>query len=346
MRADILKCVLLADRHHGLTEGVRGLLATLFQAVVMVADETSLVESAGRLQPNLAVVDLSLARGQSLRWLPQLRASCPHLKLILLSVHDEPSALRAAIEAGADAVVVKRDLATDLLPTVERILAEPSCLASQRTAASAQGSRSRGATEPPADEPRKAGNPQRSGAIPHATESLTVLTFPTSTQALQLQEAMVRLQGESLFELSDAVVVTRDASGKVKIHQSLGAAVAGCVSAGSMAGLIVGAIFAVPWAGSALGAGAGAIVGALSDLGINDRFMKDLGTTLVPGTSALFLLGSGAQLEALRGRIGPLLKDCTLMQTTVNTAREAEIRQLLERCQAASPLESTTHSLP
>lgn len=139
MSADILKCVLLADRHHGLTEGVRGLLATLFQAVVMVADETSLVESAGRLQPNLAVVDLSLARGQSLRWLPQLRASCPQLKLILLSVHDEPSALRAAIEAGADAVVVKRDLATDLLPTVERILTEPPCRAPDRTASPPHG---------------------------------------------------------------------------------------------------------------------------------------------------------------------------------------------------------------
>ena len=174
---------------------------------------------------------------------------------------------------------------------------------------------------------------------PDATQNLTVLAFPNASQALQLQEAMVRLQGESLFELSDAVVVTRNAGGKVKIHQSVGAAVAGCASAGSMAGLIVGAIFTLPWVGSAVGAGLGAIVGALSDLGINDRFMKDLGTTLVPGTSALFLLGSGAQLEALRGRIGPLLKDCTLMQTTVNTAREAEIRQLLENCRPASPMD-------
>ena len=55
--------VLVADPHHGVSEGVRGLLATLFRAVVMVADEISLFESAGRLQCDLAVVDL-LARWQ------------------------------------------------------------------------------------------------------------------------------------------------------------------------------------------------------------------------------------------------------------------------------------------
>src|SRR5512137_2635803 len=93
-------CVLLADRHHGLTEGVRGLLETMFEAVVMVADENSLFESARRLQPTLAVVDLSLARDDGLRWLQGLRSHCPGLKLIVLSVHDESSVCRAAREAG------------------------------------------------------------------------------------------------------------------------------------------------------------------------------------------------------------------------------------------------------
>ena len=55
-----LSCVLLADRHHGLTEGVRGLLETAFATVVMVADEASLIDAASRLTPEIAVVDLSL----------------------------------------------------------------------------------------------------------------------------------------------------------------------------------------------------------------------------------------------------------------------------------------------
>jgi DNA-binding NarL/FixJ family response regulator len=116
-----LSCVLLADRHHDLTEGMRGLLETAFGSVVMVADETSLLEGAGRLQPDVAVVDLSLARDRSLGWLQALRSRCPGLKVIVLSVHDEPNVRRAALEAGADVFVLKRAIATDLLPAVDRL---------------------------------------------------------------------------------------------------------------------------------------------------------------------------------------------------------------------------------
>ena len=113
-----LGCVLLADRHHGLTEGVRGLLKTAFGTVVMVADEASLIEGAERLRPEVAVVDLSLAGDGGLGWLRTVRGRCPDLKLIVLSVHDEQSVRRAALEAGADAFVLKRAIATDLLPAV------------------------------------------------------------------------------------------------------------------------------------------------------------------------------------------------------------------------------------
>ena len=116
-----LSCVLLADRHHGLTEGVRGLLETAFGTVVMVADEASLLEGATRLRPDVAIVDLSLARDGGLGWLQALRKCCPNLKVIVLSVHDEQSVYRAAIEAGADAFVLKRAIATDLLPAVDAV---------------------------------------------------------------------------------------------------------------------------------------------------------------------------------------------------------------------------------
>ena len=116
-----LSCVLIADRHHGLTEGVRGLLETAFASVVMVADEASLLEGAVRLQPEVAIVDLSLARDSGLGWLRELRQRCPDLKVIVLSVHDEQSVYRAAIEAGADAFVLKRAIATDLLTAVDAV---------------------------------------------------------------------------------------------------------------------------------------------------------------------------------------------------------------------------------
>ncbi|MBK9062918.1 MAG: response regulator transcription factor [Acidobacteria bacterium] len=121
MREKPLSCVLLADRHHGLTEGVRGMLETAFETVVMVADEASLLDGAGRLQPDVAVVDLSLAKDRSLGWLQALRDRCPGLKVIVLSVHDEPNVRRAALGAGADAFVLKRAIVTDLLPAVDRL---------------------------------------------------------------------------------------------------------------------------------------------------------------------------------------------------------------------------------
>ena len=116
-----LSCVLLADRHHGLTEGVRGLLATAFGSVVMVADEASLIDGADRLHPDMAIVDLSLTPGHPPSWLQALRQSCPGLKVIVLSVHDEQSVRDAVMRAGADAFVLKRDIATDLLSAVDDV---------------------------------------------------------------------------------------------------------------------------------------------------------------------------------------------------------------------------------
>jgi DNA-binding NarL/FixJ family response regulator len=116
-----LTCVLLADRHHGLSEGVRGLLATAFGSVVMVADEASLIDGAARLQPDVAIVDLSLAPGSHLDWLQTLRQSCPGLKVIVLSVHDERSVRDAVMKAGADAFVLKRAIATELLNAVDAV---------------------------------------------------------------------------------------------------------------------------------------------------------------------------------------------------------------------------------
>jgi DNA-binding NarL/FixJ family response regulator len=114
-----LSCVLLGDRHHGLTESIRGLLETAFDVVIMVADEASLMAGAERIRPDVAVVDLSLAQGTGLGWLRALRARYPELTLIVLSALDEQVAHRAAMEAGADAYVLKHAIVTDLLPAID-----------------------------------------------------------------------------------------------------------------------------------------------------------------------------------------------------------------------------------
>jgi len=116
-------CVLLADRHHRLSDGVRGLLETTFDEVFMVADQTSLMKGAQRLSPAFVVVDVSLAEGDIADLLHSIRERAPAAKVLLLSVHDEPSIAAAAFAAGADGLVLKRAIATDLLPAVDALRA-------------------------------------------------------------------------------------------------------------------------------------------------------------------------------------------------------------------------------
>jgi DNA-binding NarL/FixJ family response regulator len=123
MNSETSKCVLLADRHHGLIEAVHGLLQTTFTTVVMVADENSLVESAERIRPTLVVVDLSLGSGGSISWLRRLLEQSPASKVIVLSVHDEPTVVQSVLEGGASGFVLKRAIASDLLAAVDAVLA-------------------------------------------------------------------------------------------------------------------------------------------------------------------------------------------------------------------------------
>lgn len=123
MNADTPKCVLLADRHHGLIEGIDGLLKTTFDTVVMVTDEKSLMESASKMQPSVVVADLSVAGGTGFGWLERLLGQNAAAKVIVLSVHDEPTVVQSALEAGASGFVLKRTIASDLLNAVDAVLA-------------------------------------------------------------------------------------------------------------------------------------------------------------------------------------------------------------------------------
>jgi len=115
-------CVLLAERHSALSDGIRGLLETTFDVVVMVADEASLWESLSRLTVTIAIIDLSVAGGEGVQLASRLRSRFPDLKFILTSVHDEPSMIGRALRDGADGFVVKRAIATDLLTTIDTVL--------------------------------------------------------------------------------------------------------------------------------------------------------------------------------------------------------------------------------
>jgi two-component system nitrate/nitrite response regulator NarL len=123
MSAVTSACVLIADRHNGLFERIRGLLETAFDQVFLVTDKTSLIQGAGRLQPTVIVVDLSYAAGNLSELMRELRSCAPAARLLLLSVYDEPTVVAAAIAAGADGLVSKRAIVHDLMPAIDALLA-------------------------------------------------------------------------------------------------------------------------------------------------------------------------------------------------------------------------------
>ena len=115
--------VLVGHPHQRLSEGLRGGLQASFDGVFMVADRSSLIDGAQRLQPALLVVDLSLAEGDVAALLAELRNQAPHSPTLLLSDYDDARIDAAALAAGAAGVVHKASLADELLPAVEAVLA-------------------------------------------------------------------------------------------------------------------------------------------------------------------------------------------------------------------------------
>lgn len=115
------------------------------------------------------------------------------------------------------------------------------------------------------------------------------VAYPDINKALEVRQTLLKLQGEYLIDLEDAVVATKNADGKIQLHQPVNLTAAGAVSGGFW-GALIGLLFLNPLLGAAIGAGSGAISGALTDVGINDDFMKSLATQLEPNTSALFIL--------------------------------------------------------
>ena len=155
---------------------------------------------------------------------------------------------------------------------------------------------------------------------------LVFIAFPTEQKAEEVRQKVLSLQSEYLIELGDAVVVVKDDKGTVKLNQLINLTAAGAAS-GALWGTLIGFIFLMPLVGTALGAASGALGGKLSDVGINDQFMKDAAGALQPGTAGLFLLirkmTTDKVLADLKGVGG------ALMQTSFDETKEAALREAL-----------------
>ena len=161
---------------------------------------------------------------------------------------------------------------------------------------------------------------------------LIAVTFDDESTAFELRAELAKLQKEYLIDMDDVVVVTRDENGKVKLHQAVNLTAAGAVG-GSFWGLLIGMLFLNPLLGMAVGAGAGALSGKLTDIGIDDKFMKELGENLPKGGSALFTLVKRSTPDKVLERLEPFRGKGKIMRTSLSKESEDELRAFLENLQ-------------
>jgi uncharacterized membrane protein len=158
--------------------------------------------------------------------------------------------------------------------------------------------------------------------------NLFVIGFDELNQAEEVHFKLQRLQTEGLVDLADVAVAVKDKTGKVMLHRAgklwaEGAALQGFY--GSLANLIF------------RNATVGAASGALAEVGITDRFMKELATVLIPSRSALFVLtrrptsDKDRVLEELKGLGGKIF------MTSLSHEDEARLQAALNATKSADP---------
>jgi len=165
---------------------------------------------------------------------------------------------------------------------------------------------------------------------------LIAIHYDDMNQAERVRVELFGLHKRHLIDFDDALVVVRDEDGKVKLNQLHDLTLSGALNGGFW-GLLLGAIFTLPFFGativalpfvsSLLGAGVGAISGSLADIGVDDDFARRCGEAFQPGTSALFVLVRKATPDKVLDVIRPY--GGTVLTTSLTREQEAQIQAML-----------------
>ena len=159
--------------------------------------------------------------------------------------------------------------------------------------------------------------------------TLIAVVFHDESTAFEMRTTLAKIQDRYLLEMEDAVVVTRDLKGKIKLHQAVSLTAAGAAS-GAFWGLLIGLLFLNPLLGAAVGAGAGALSGKLTDLGVDDRTAKQLGDELTPGSSALIVLIRKVTADKVLDGLKQFAGRGRVFQTSLSKDDEKSLRDVLE----------------
>lgn len=172
--------------------------------------------------------------------------------------------------------------------------------------------------------------------------TLSVLKFDTPEGAQQMLSTLESLQKQQLLEIQDAAIVTwPEGKKKPKTQQLHSMAGVGALS-GAFWGMLFGLLFFIPFLGLAIGAAMGALAGHFSDYGIDDKFINSVKDKVTPGTSALFLLTSGAVLDKIAVAVKGTKFE--IIQTNLSKEQEDKLRAAFaeeDAAPAAAPAETS-----
>ena len=158
--------------------------------------------------------------------------------------------------------------------------------------------------------------------------NLFVVGFNEPNQAEEVRLKLQKLEGEGLLDLADVVVAVKDETGKARLHRAGNLLAEGAAFLG-FGGSLANLIF--------LNATAGVTSNALVDVGITDRFMKELATVLIPSRSTLFVLtrkptpDKDRVLEEVKGLGGKIF------MTSLSHEDEARLQAALNATKSAGP---------
>lgn len=155
---------------------------------------------------------------------------------------------------------------------------------------------------------------------------LVAIVYDKVDTAQDVFAKILDLQKQYLIDLEDMAYVTKDQTGKLKVNQGENLAAAGAVG-GAFWGMLVGMLFFAPFLGAAVGAAAGGAAGAMSDYGIDDKFIKDLTSSMTNNSSALFVLFHKANPDKVVPEISKF--GGKVLRTSMSTENEKRLQEAL-----------------
>jgi uncharacterized membrane protein len=156
--------------------------------------------------------------------------------------------------------------------------------------------------------------------------TLTVLKFPTAEGAQNMLSTVESLQKQQLIQVQDGAIVTWPAGASKPKTTQLSQAAATGVGAlgGAFWGLLFGLLFFIPFFGLAVGAAMGALAGHFAHYGIDQNFIDQVRSKVTPGTSALFLLTSGAVVDKVAAAVKG--QQFEIIQTNLSKEQEDQLK--------------------